>query len=340
MTAEVTARSAAGVLAWGRELVTPALRAAVHTLPPAMRTIAGYHFGWQDEQGRPVTETAGKALRPTLALLAANAVGGAGAAAVPAAVAVELAHNFSLLHDDVMDGDTTRRHRPTAWHVFGVSPAILAGDALLTLAFDVLAASDHPGGARLLSGAMQRLLDGQHADLSFERRTDVGLAECVRMAEGKTAALLGCACALGARFGGGSAGQVDALGRFGDRLGLAFQMVDDMLGIWGDPNVTGKSAHSDLRSRKKSLPVVAALHGGTTAAAELALRYHGDEPLSDGELADVASLVESAGGRTWSQETAAELLAEALAHLASVDPEPSSGAELSAIAHLVTRRDR
>lgn len=340
MTAEVTARSAAEVLAWGRELVTPALRAAVHTLPPTMRAIACYHFGWQDERGRPVAEAAGKALRPTMALLAATAVGGGStAAAVPAAVAVELAHNFSLLHDDVMDGDTTRRHRPTAWHVFGVSPAILAGDALLALAFDVLAASDRPDGAGLLAGAVQRLLDGQHADISFERRSDVGLAECVRMAEGKTAALLGCACALGARFGNGSAAQVDALGRFGDRLGLAFQMVDDMLGIWGDPDVTGKSAHSDLRSRKKSLPVVAALHGGTTASAELARRYDGDEPLSDGELADVASLVERAGGRAWSQDMAAQLLAEALARLASIDPEPRSGAELSTIAHLVTRRD-
>jgi geranylgeranyl diphosphate synthase type I len=339
MPAEMAARPAADVLAWGRELVTPALRAAVHTLPSSTRRIAGYHFGWWDDQGRPVTQDAGKALRPTLALLAAHAVGGAATTAMPAAVAVELAHNFSLLHDDVMDGDATRRHRPTAWHVFGVNPAILAGDALLTLAFDVLARSDQPAGARLLADAVQRLLDGQSADLAFERRADVDLAECVRMAEGKTAALLGCACALGARFGDGSPARVDALARFGDRLGLAFQVVDDLLGIWGDPGVTGKPAHSDLRSRKKSLPVVAALHGGSTAAAELAGRYDRTDPLSDDDLAHLAGLVERAGGRTWSRGLAAELLTEALAHLTSADPEPLSAAELTEIAHLVTGRD-
>jgi geranylgeranyl diphosphate synthase type I len=339
MTAELTARPAADVLAWGRELVTPALRAAVHTLPSSMRRIAGYHFGWWDEAGLPVTEDAGKALRPTLALLAANAVGGAATDAVPAAVAVELTHNFSLLHDDLMDGDTTRRHRPTAWHVFGANQAMLAGDALLALAFDVLCTSEHPGGARLLADAVQRLLDGQHADLSFERRADVGLAECVRMAEGKTAALLRCACALGARFGEGSPDRVDALARFGDRLGLAFQVVDDLLGIWGDPSITGKPVFSDLRSRKKSLPVVAALQGGSTAAAELAVRYHRTESRSDDDLAHLAGLVEQAGGQTWSVAMAHELLTEALAHLASADPDPRSAAELTELAHLVARRD-
>jgi geranylgeranyl diphosphate synthase type I len=335
-------RSAAEVLAWGRELLTPALRAAVNALPPSMRRIAGYHFGWWDDQGRPTAQDAGKALRPTLTLLAAAAVGGTPEKAVPAAVGVELVHNFSLLHDDVIDRDTTRRHRPTAWHVFGVNSAILAGDSLLTQAFDVLAASGHPAaqdGMRSLASGVQDLIAGQSSDMAFERRADVDLAECLRMAAGKTGALLGRACSLGAAFGGGDAGQVAGFGSFGDALGLAFQLVDDLLGIWGDPVATGKPVHSDLRNRKKSLPVVAALNSSTAAAAELAAIYHREEPLAPDELAYVAGLVERTGARAWCQAKAGELLAEALRHLASTRPDPGPAEELAALARLVTRRD-
>src|SRR5581483_445637 len=161
-------RWAREVLAWSRSMVEPGLRAAVGTLPSSMRRIAGYHFGWWNEHGHPERASGGKAIRPTLVLLSAYAVGGVPAAGVPAAVAVELVHNFSLLQDDVMDGDLMRRHRPTAWSVFGLNAAILAGDALLTLALDVLAASGHPAateGTRMLSAAVQDLVDGQYADL-------------------------------------------------------------------------------------------------------------------------------------------------------------------------------
>src|SRR6266567_1775887 len=232
----VTARTAGEVLGWSRDLVTPALRAAIDSLPAAIRRIAGYHFGWWDADGRPANADSGKALRPALVLLAAQAVGGAPEPALPAAVAVELVHNFSLLHDDVMDGDTTRRHRPTAWSVFGIAGAILAGDALLTLAFDVVAATGHPetrAALKDLSVAVQELVAGQAADVAFERRTDVTVAECVAMAEGKTAALIGRACALGALFGNGTPERTTDLRRFGDRMGLAFQVADDLLGIWG-----------------------------------------------------------------------------------------------------------
>lgn len=187
-------------------------------------------------EGQAVRDRRGKAIRPALALLSAEAVGGPAVAALRPAAAVELVHDFSLLHDDVMDGDRTRRHRPTAWTVFGVSPAILAGDALLTLAFDVLATGGHPVTAeatRIFSTAVQELLDGQSADVAFEERRDVGPAECLSMAVGKTGALLGCACGLGALFGGGDPEQVEHLVAFGRDLGLAFQLVDDLLGIWG-----------------------------------------------------------------------------------------------------------
>lgn len=338
----VAARSAREVLAWSRGLVGPVLRSAVDTLPSSLLQIAGYHLGWWDEHGRPVQVSGGKAIRPALTLLCAQAVGGRAAPAVPAAVAVELVHNYSLLHDDVMDGDLTRRHRSTAWTVFGVNPAILAGDALLVLAFDVLVGSEHPARAdalRMVTAGVQQLLDGQRADLSFEQRAEVELADCARMAEGKTAALFGYACALGAVFGGGTPEQVTCLRDFGMHLGLAFQHVDDLLGIWGDPAATGKPMHSDLYSRKKSFPVVAALASHTPAGRELTTLYHRDEPLSATDAAHAAELIDIAGGRDWSQKQTDDLLAQAMRQLHRASPASPAAAELGAVARLATHRD-
>ncbi|MCP2334755.1 family 2 encapsulin nanocompartment cargo protein polyprenyl transferase [Actinomadura rupiterrae] len=327
----------AETLSWARDLIEPELRAAVAAMPDSMARISAYHFGWEDARGRPARADGGKVLRPALVLLCAEAVGGTARAALPAAVAVELVHNFSLLHDDVMDGDLTRRHRPTAWNVFGAGAAILAGDALLARAQELLAAS--PDAVRVLSRAVLDLVEGQASDVAFERRTDVGLPECVRMAERKTGALIGASCGLGASAGGGSAEQAARLTAFGHRLGLAFQLVDDLLGIWGDPSATGKAAHSDLRSRKKSLPVVAALTSGTKAADELAALYYQDRPLGDDERARAAALVEAAGGRDWARRRADELLTEALTELDAATPTDSAAVRLRELAALVTTRD-
>jgi geranylgeranyl diphosphate synthase type I len=347
MTAEMTEPLAAGrpageVLAWSRGLVLPALRKAVDQLPPSMRTIAEYHHGWRDEYGNPVLENGGKAIRPALVLLAAEAVGGTASSAVPAAVAVELIHNFSLLHDDVMDRDTTRRHRATAWTVFGVNAAILAGDALQALAVDVLAGSGHPRALeaiRTLGDATVALLDGQAYDLDFETREDVRVPEVERMARGKTGALLGASTALGALYGDGTDEQVEAMRGYGTELGLAFQHVDDLLGIWGDPAVTGKAAHSDLVNRKKSLPVVRALNAGVPASAELASLYTGTQEMNAETLARAASLVDVAGGRAWSQTQADELHTQALVHLGEASPTARAAVELGTLAQLVTHRD-
>ncbi|MBQ6644972.1 MAG: polyprenyl synthetase family protein [Saccharopolyspora sp.] len=328
-------------LAAGRALLDPALRAAVGTLPESMSRIVGHHFGWWDEHGAPVEAPAGKAIRPNLVLLSARAVGADAEAALPAAVAVELVHNFSLLHDDVMDGDLTRRHRPTAWRVFGSGAAILAGDALLTLAADVLTASGHPAamsGLQELNSTVLNLVDGQSADMSFERRSDVALPECLTMVSAKTASLLGCSCALGASFGGAEPERAQRLRRFGTRLGLAFQLVDDLLGIWGDPEVTGKPVHSDLRNRKKSLPVVAALNSGTAAGGELAELYERATELSEKDAVRAAELVTEAGGREWCLQRVERCEREAHEQLRLADPAPEVAAELSGLTRMLTSR--
>ena len=333
---EQPVRTAAALLEWSRAVVDPPLRAAVASLPDATAHLVEYHFGWRDAAGAPAQGYRGKAVRPLLTLLAARAAGAEAEVAVPAAVAVELVHNFSLVHDDIMDGDRTRRHRATLWSVHGAGPAILAGDAMLALAYRTIAADVR--AAAVLGAAVQRLIDGQLADLAFERRGDVTPAGCLAMAEAKTGALLAAATELGALAGGASPAARARLARFGSLAGLAFQFADDLLGIWGDPAVTGKPVRSDLRSGKKSLPVVAALSSGEPAATRLAELYAGGG-LAGADAARAADLIEECGARAWCQARADALLDEALRELSEVEASAPAELELGAVARLLARRD-
>jgi geranylgeranyl diphosphate synthase type I len=337
---------AAVILERTRASVDPELRAAIDSLPGSMRRIALYHFGWEHADGTPAAGNAGKAIRPALVLTAAAALGGPGAreAAVRAAAAVELIHNFTLLHDDVMDRDTTRRHRPTAWTVFGDADAILAGDALQALALGLLAEDPHPvsgPAAARLAACVVELCAGQHADTELERRSpgEVTLGEVLTMAEAKTGALLGSACALGALYAGASRADVEALDAFGREAGLAFQLIDDVIGIWGDPRRTGKPVGADLAARKKSLPVVAALTSGTPAASELAELYGAPHEKGDEEaIVRTALAVEQAGGRDWAQVQAADRMARAMHELSRAVADPAEAGGLLALLEFVTRR--
>jgi geranylgeranyl diphosphate synthase type I len=300
-----------------RALVRPALVEAVGRLHPWTGEMAAYALGWADPSGTPNPGgSEGKGVRQALTLLGAEAVGADGADAVPGAVAVELVHTFSLLHDDIMDADALRRQRPAVWKTYGTGPAVLAGDALLAQAVATLAeaGSRHTGAAvRCLCTTLNTLVTGQAQDLRFEDRPwhgpgAVGPDEYRSMADQKTGALLGCALALGAILGGAPDRTVTALERAGRHLGLAFQAVDDILGIWGDPAVTGKPVHADLRRGKKTYPILTALAGGDEAAHELAALLTTTERMDDDEAAHVAALVEKAGGRSATRD-------EALRHL-------------------------
>src|SRR5215831_13133309 len=307
----------AGV-AVARDLVGPATEAAINRLSPVVRRVAAYHYGLADANGNPVRVGSGKALRPALALLSARAAGAAPERGVTPAVAVELVHNFSLLHDDIMDGDTERRHRPTAWTVYGIGAAILAGDAMLALAQDILLEDKGPQGvwaARCLSVAVQRLIAGH-----------------------KTAALMACACSIGAIHVGAPPAVAMGLAGFGAHAGQAFQLTDDLLGIWGSPAVTDKPVRSDLRARKKSLPVVAALTAGTAASAELAALLGQPDPLSEDDLVRAAGLVEEAGGKDWTENEAAAQLEAAHRCLAETPMPDDVRAEFAGIAEFITAR--
>ncbi|WP_225096077.1 polyprenyl synthetase family protein [Streptomyces sp. CoH27] len=309
MTAVQAPPRAPAVLARCRELVRPALEEAVGGMHPWVAEMSAYSFGWCEVGGAPAAAPGGKGVRQALAVLGAEAAGADGRAGVPAAVAVELVHAFSLLHDDIMDGDGTRRRRPAVWRAYGTGPAVLAGDALFALAVETLAtAAGGPGALRLLSAALADLVRGQADDLLFAARPHAGPQrvtpeEYRAMAEGKTGALLGCALALGAALGGAPEATVGVLTRAGRHLGIAFQLVDDVLGIWGDPAVTGKPADGDLRMRKMTYPVLVAL--GSPVAGRLPALLGRPE-----RATEAAALIEAAGGRS-------AALAEARAHTAA-----------------------
>jgi len=314
-----------------RTAVEPALHQAVDRLDPESRRLARYHL-----------DCGGKAVRPALALLSARAVGADESIAVPGAVAVELVHNFSLVHDDLMDGDVERRHRPTVWALHGAAAAILCGDAMLALATQVLldvGTLDAIEAARQLAAATQELIRGQHADLDFEQRRYVGVDECLAMAAGKTGALLACSAAIGAVLAGAPASTVRALSTYGAELGLSFQLVDDLLGIWGDAATTGKPVGSDLRARKKSLPVAFALADGGPASAELVRWLATGGPDNDDDIARAADLVEAAGGRAWAAEEATRRLALAESALAEVALDHDAVEELVGLGRFVVSRD-
>ncbi|MDP9868002.1 MULTISPECIES: polyprenyl synthetase family protein [Streptosporangium] len=318
------------------ELVRPALRQAVATLPEPVRQVADYHLGLSG--GSAVA--AGKALRSALVLAGCRAVGGDVRRAVPGAVAVELVHEFSLLHDDVIDEDRVRRHRPAAWVRFGTGQAVLAGDAMWALALRTLSQTHDAAALEVLIRTLTDLMRGQSQDVAFANRGDITVEEYRSMAEGKTGALLGGACAIGALLGGSSADRAEELGRFGRHLGIAFQCADDVLGIWGRAERTGKPVGSDIAARKKTFPVLAALAHPGEAGRSLAEMYHRPQPPSPQECVLMTDLVERAGGRIEAEAEAETQIGAALACLDRAEPGPAARAELAMIASWAVRRDR
>ena len=320
---------ASATLARAALVVTPALDEAVRRLSPSLQGPVLHHLAG-----------GGKRVRAALSLVAAGAAGATEETGVPGAVAIELVHNFSLIHDDIIDGDTERRHRSTVWSEFGVGSAIIVGDALATLALQVLLDEPAPErvlAARCLVEATQLMIAGQADDMAFESRASVTVEECLAMENGKTSALLSCAVSLGAILAGAPDATVAALSEFGSHLGTAFQAVDDLLGVWGEPARTGKPVGSDLCQHKKTLPVTLALARTDERAEELRRLLEVDLSPADVERARV--LLEECGARKETVALADAHLTMALAALDRVLLVPGPKSELVAIARFVTERD-
>ena len=323
-------RTATDALAHAKAFVQPELDAAMRRISPELRAAVESQLGG-----------GGKFMRAALVLLSASACGADERVALDGAVAIELVHNFSLVHDDIIDGDLERRHRPTVWAQHGISSAIIAGDALATVAFQVLLevpTAERASAASLLADATQAMIAGQALDMAFEQRSSATLDECLEMVSGKTAALLRCAACLGAVLSGAPDSTISALWEFGHHVGIAFQAVDDLLGIWGEPDVTGKPVGNDLRHHKKTLPVCIAISQGV----ELPSGYTSSAgtEVTDREVDEVRELLEKCGARQATIDLGERHVRDALAALGRISIPSSPRAQLSAIANYVTERDR
>jgi geranylgeranyl diphosphate synthase type I len=299
-----------------------------------------YHMGWLDENMAPISAPTGKRIRPMLCVLACGAAGGRPESALPAAAGLELLHNFSLIHDDIEDDSAMRRHRPTVWKLFGLPLACNAGDGMFSLAHTAffgledsgLRASETLAALRVFNQMCIALTEGQYMDMSFEGRDQVSAPEYFEMIAGKTGALLAASPEIGAIVASASPEVIAGYRRFGAALGRAFQLRDDILGIWGDEALTGKSAASDILSKKKSLPVLYAMVDARVGP-ELT-RMYGGGPFTASDVPTVLGLLDQAGARAYVEAEVSRATAEAREALAVVAPE-SDASFLAVLAELL-----
>jgi geranylgeranyl diphosphate synthase type I len=301
-----------------------------------------YQLGWADEHGNPDDARRGKGIRPLLCLTATSAVGGQWAQAVDVAAAIELTHEFSLVHDDIEDRDELRRGRPTLWTLVGDAVAINAGDALFALARSLLSSAELPAPivvrlSRRYDEACLLLSEGQHMDLAFEQTARISVADYVDMVSRKTGALLSAAASMGALCGGADDGVASRFADYGSALGIAFQMADDVLGLWGDSQRTGKPVGRDLERRKKTYPIVRALEDPKLGEELGELLGASD---TDPERARLMAVkMEEAGYRSLTAEEAGRWAEGAAASLAPLTLEDAARAELAGLLRRAVDRD-
>ena len=337
------------------DAVQSEMRAAFPDVDLPIYDMARYALGWQDEHGA-AANASGKGARAALTMLGAAAISDhpeSRQRAAAGAAAVEIVHNFSLVHDDVQDGDALRRGRPTVWKVWGVAQAINTGDLMRELADGALrraqvhgaSADDVLAASRRLNQATMLMIEGQYLDLTFEQRMDVSVAEYLAMVERKTGAMMGVSLAIGATLAGASSEQADALDRAGKRLGRCFQMRDDWLGIWADPDALGKPTDADIRRRKKSFPILYTLDHAPAEARRELLRIYGSALVDGRDLPEneVEWVHELLGELNADQETEHAARSEYDAfrrELASADPRREAVDDLEALALFTLERDR
>ena len=305
-----------------------------------------YAMGWSDEQGHPRAATEGKALRPTLCLLACEATGGSVRGALPAAVSVELIHNFSLIHDDIQDRDETRHHRPTLWAAWGDPKALVAGNLLRVIADTALWRLVDEGfafekalqAAGLLTEAYLEMIEGQYMDLQYEGRRDIGIGDYLDMVSKKTGALIRCALNLGALLGTGDDRTASAFRRYGSSLGLVFQIRDDVLGIWGDEQATGKPVGADISRKKNTLPAVYAMSQARGGDKQKLLHIYGQATIGDEEVSTVLEIMERTGAKAYAQDLAHEYREVALSALSAVELAPEARADVEEISDFLLTR--
>lgn len=312
-------------IAAGIEIEMQAIRQEQTEVAPVFWEIVDYQFGWDlppdDLAGRK--QISGKKIRPLLMALVAQAISGDYCHVLAAGAALELIHNFTLLHDDVMDKSLERRHRPAVWTRWGSSQAINAGDGMYALANLAGARLLDKGIAprkvvetcRALSQACLWTAEGQMLDIAFETRDTITTAEYITMISNKTGTLIEAAAKIGALLSTDDNNVIQSYARFARNLGIAFQVRDDYLGVWGDEAKTGKSATSDIREKKKAYPILAGLESTDEAGRATLRRLYAQETLSDADVQTVLDVLNRVGAAEKTDRVAEEYYGAALAHL-------------------------
>jgi len=310
--------------------------------PDTFHGMLHYHMGWRDEQLQPANVNAGKQIRPVICLLACQAAGGDWQQAVPAAAAIELLHNFSLIHDDIEDASPTRRGRQTLWTIWGMEQAINAGDAMFAFAHLALSRLVDRGVAaktavhtlRHFDETCVKLTQGQHTDMDFETRDGVTVDEYLAMITGKTAALLSLCTKLGAIIADCETQTVHHYAQFGLNLGLAFQVIDDILGIWGNEAIIGKSAATDILTKKKTLPVLYGLSKNKSLR-----QLYQQETTDEAFVQEATNLLNRSGAREFATQRAAYYSQNALQHLEEAQPSGPAFAALNQLSNTLLQRN-
>jgi len=309
--------------------------------------VMSYHMGWIDELGHPQNNTVGKRLRPTLCLLACRAAGGQWKKALPAAAAIELIHNFSLIHDDIEDLSRVRRGRKAVWYIWGQPQAINAGDGMYALALSSLLNLEKTSippdkvlkAAALLNEASLRICEGQYLDMSYEKRLNVKTVDYFSMISRKTAALFRCSLSLGALLATDDELIADRLGNFGHALGIAFQIRDDAISIWGDEKRTGKPGNSDISMGKKNLPVIYALHKSRGGNRNLLNSIYAKNKIEHDDVQEVLRIINEVNARSYTQAMCENYYHEAISELENLDITHKDKAALQTIAAFSLERD-
>jgi geranylgeranyl diphosphate synthase, type I len=312
----------------------------------AMYRMMQYHLGWTDRTWQSITGRQGKRVRPLMCLLACEATSGTWDQALPAAAALELIHNFTLIHDDIQDNSLRRHGRDTVWHVWGLAQGINTGDGMWALAQAAVHRLHDQGRpaetvlavSRLLSESCLSLCAGQHLDIRYESLATVSLDDYLEMVRGKTAALLGASCAAGAILGEAEHRVAELYRAFGTHLGLAYQMVDDILGIWGDAKTTGKPVGSDILARKKSLPIVHALTWEQRQGRDDLFQLYQRTELRERHVGQALDVLEQAGSKEFTRKLATAELAKATSTLEATGIDHPAQDSLAALAYALTHR--
>lgn len=305
-----------------------------------------YHLGWLDFSGAKAKSNSGKYLRATLTLLTSESVSGDFKKALPAAAAIELIHNFSLVHDDIQDDDELRRHKPTVWKIWGKPQAINVGSAMKTLAnlaaynlYDKkICAENLIKILKIIDQSCLRMIEGQYLDIDFEKRLEITIEDYLHMIERKTAALIECSLQIGALIDLNPV-KVKYFKDFGKNLGLAFQIKDDILGIWGNDKKTGKPSGNDIKKKKKSFPVVCALSTMKESEKRKFFNIYSKKTIDDSDVQKIINILNGSNSQEISQKKTEHYYNLALSDLKKLPVNKDKIKDYEIILNFLVNRD-